>query len=118
MSISYRYKGLNFRDNLTITSNVPDSHYGAFSEYAAVNPYLSPYDEKGQLVQNANIIPGADNFVANPLYNASLNTKLQSKYIDVTNNLSVEWMIVMGWKVTGRFGITEKRVRADEFYPG
>ncbi|MFR7879864.1 MAG: hypothetical protein ACLU4J_27590 [Butyricimonas paravirosa] len=23
---------------------------------------------------------------------------------------------VMGWKVTGRFGITEK-VRADEFYP-
>ncbi len=118
VSISYRYKGLNFRDNLTITSNVAnDSPYGAFSEYAAINPYLSPYDDKGLLVQNANIIPGADNFVANPLYNASLNTKLQSKYIDVTNNLSVEWMIVMGWKVTGRFGITEKRVRADEFYP-
>ena len=118
VSISYRYKGLNFRDNLTITSNVAnDSPYGAFSEYAVLNPYLSPYDEKGNLVQNASIIPGADNFEPNPLYNASLNTKLQSKYIDVTNNLSVEWMIVMGWKVTGRFGITEKRVRADEFYP-
>ena len=118
VSISYRYKGLNFRDNLTITSNVAnDSPYGAFSEYAVLNPYLSPYDEKGNLVRNASIIPGADNFEPNPLYNASLNTKLQSKYIDVTNNLSVEWMIVMGWKVTGRFGITEKRVRADEFYP-
>ena len=118
VSISYRYKGLNFRDNLTITSNVAnDSPYGAFSEYAVLNPYLSPYDEKGNLVQNASIIPGADNFEANPLYNASLNTKLTSKYLDVTNNFSVEWMIVMGWKVTGRFGITEKRVRADEFYP-
>ena len=118
VSISYRYNGLNFRDNLTITSNVAnDSPYGAFSEYAVLNPYLSPYDEKGNLVQNASIIPGADNFEANPLYNASLNTKLTSKYLDVTNNFSVEWMIVMGWKVTGRFGITEKRVRADEFYP-
>ena len=118
VSISYRYKGLNFRDNLTITSNVAnDSPYGAFSEYAVLNPYLSPYDEKGNLVQNASIIPGADNFEVNPLYNASLNTKLTSKYLDVTNNFSVEWMIVMGWKVTGRFGITEKRVRADEFYP-
>jgi TonB-linked SusC/RagA family outer membrane protein len=118
VSISYRYKGLNFRDNLTITSNVAnDSPYGTFSEYAVLNPYLSPYDEKGNLVQNASIIPGADNFEANPLYNASLNTKLTSKYLDVTNNFSVEWMIVMGWKVTGRFGITEKRVRADEFYP-
>ena len=118
VSISYRYKGLNFRDNLAITSNVAnDSPYGAFSEYAALNPYLTPYDEKGNLVQNANIIPGSDNFVENPLYNASLNTKLASKYIDVTNNFSVEWMIVMGWKVTGRFGVTEKRVRADEFYP-
>ena len=94
-----------------------DSPYGTFSEYAVLNPYLSPYDEKGNLVQNASIIPGADNFEANPLYNASLNTKLTSKYLDVTNNFSVEWMIVMGWKVTGRFGITEKRVRADEFYP-
>ena len=118
VSISYRYKGLNFRDNLTITSNVAnESPYGTFSEYAVLNPYLSPYDEKGNLVQNASIIPGADNFEANPLYNASLNTKLTSKYLDVTNNFSVEWMIVMGWKVTGRFGITEKRVRADEFYP-
>ena len=118
VSISYRYKGLNFRDNLTITSNVAnESPYGTFSEYAVLNPYLSRYDEKGNLVQNASIIPGADNFEANPLYNASLNTKLTSKYLDVTNNFSVEWMIVMGWKVTGRFGITEKRVRADEFYP-
>lgn len=46
-------KGLNFRDNLTITSNVAnDSPYGAFSEYAAINPYLSPYDDKGLLVTN------------------------------------------------------------------
>ncbi len=38
VSISYRYKGLNFRDNLTITSNVAnDSPYGAFSEYAVLN---------------------------------------------------------------------------------
>lgn len=55
--------------------------------------------------------------MANPLYNASLNTLLQQEYIDVTNNAYIEWMIRPGLKATGRFGITEKRTKADEFYP-
>jgi len=118
VSISYRYKGLNFRNSLTVTSNVAnDSPYGSFSEYALMNPYLSPYDEKGNLVQNANIIPKASDFIANPLYNASLNTKLSNNYLDVTNNLNIEWTIIPGVKATARFGISEKRIAADEFYP-
>lgn len=118
VSISYRYKGLNFRNSLTVTSNVAnDSPYGAFSEYALMNPYLSPYDEKGNLVQNANIIPKSSDFIANPLYNASLNTRLENSYLDVTNNTNIEWTIVQGIKATARFGISEKRITADEFYP-
>ena len=118
VSISYRYKGLNFRNQLTVTSNVAnDSPYGSFSEYALMNPYLSPYDENGNLVQNANIIPNSSEFIDNPLYNASLNTKLKNSYLDVTNNTYVEWTIVQGIKATARFGVSEKRIAADEFYP-
>ena len=118
VSISYRYKGLNFRNQLTVTSNVAnDSPYGSFSEYALMNPYLSPYDENGNLVQNANIIPNSSEFIDNPLYNASLNTKLKNSYLDITNNTYVEWTIVQGIKATARFGVSEKRIAADEFYP-
>ena len=37
--------------------------------------------------------------------------------MDVTNNLYVEWSVLQGLKATLRFGITEKRNSADEFYP-
>lgn len=35
----------------------------------------------------------------------------------MTNNAYIEWMIRPGLKATGRFGISEKRTKADEFYP-
>lgn len=119
--LSYRHKKFNFRNILNVTSNVSnDSPYGAFNEYARLNPYWSPYDKNGILTQNIAtqfIDENSDEFVANPLYNASLNTLLQQKYIEVTNNTYIEWMIKEGLKATGRFGISEKRNKADEFYP-
>lgn len=123
LMVSYRHNKFNFRNILTVTANESnDSPYGTFDEYARLNPYYSPYDQNGILVQNMllqfdnedNV--GAD-FIANPLYNASLNTLLQQQYIDVTNNAYIEWMIITGLKATGRLGITEKRTKADEFYP-
>lgn len=121
LQVSYRHKKFNFRNILNVTSNVAnDSPYGTFSEYAAMNPYYSPYDKNGFLVKNAALsVDGLETteFVANPLYNATLNTKIENRYLDITDNLYVEWSVLQGLKATLRFGITEKRTSADEFYP-
>lgn len=123
IQLSYRHKKFNFRNILNVVSNVAqDSPYGTFSEYALMNPYYSPYDANGLLVKNAALsVDGLEvdegEFVANPLYNSTLNTKIEQRYLDVTNNLYVEWAILNGLKATWRFGITEKRTSADEFYP-
>lgn len=121
LQVSYRHKKFNFRNILNVTSNVAnDSPYGTFSEYAAMNPYYSPYDKNGFLVKNAALsVDGLETteFVANPLYNATLNTKIENRYLDVTDNLYVEWSVLQGLKATLRFGITEKQTSADEFYP-
>lgn len=121
IQVSYRHNKFLFRDILTVTSNVAnDSPYGTFSEYAAMNPYYSPYDSQGLMVKNAALsVDGLESteFVNNPLYNSTLNTKLEQRYLDVTNNLYVEWSVWQGLKATLRFGITEKRTSADEFYP-
>lgn len=121
LQVSYRHKKFNFRNILNVTSNVAnDSPYGTFSEYAAMNPYYSPYDKNGFLVKNAALSVDeleTTEFVANPLYNATLNTKIENRYLDVTDNLYVEWSVLQGLKATLRFGITEKRTSADEFYP-
>ena len=121
IQVSYRHRKFNFRNILNVVSNVAtDSPYGTFSEYALMNPYYSPYDVNGLLVKNAALsVDGMDSeeFVANPLYNSTLNTKIEQRYLDVTNNLYVEWSVLQGLKATLRFGITEKRNSADEFYP-
>lgn len=54
-------------------------------------------------------------FQANPLYNAQLNTLLQKKYIDLTNNFEIQWFAFTGMKITGRLGLSETRNREDTF---
>lgn len=130
ISLSYRHKKFLFRNQLTITSNVADdSPYGTFSEYAALNPYYTPYDQYGSIGQN--IVPQLDlgndvtvnawyddiKFEANPLYNAQLSTLLQKKYFDMTNNFDLQWFVMDGLKLTARLGLTERRDKRDYFYP-
>lgn len=130
VSLSYRREKFLFRNQATLTSNVAnDSPYGTFGEYAKLNPYYTPYDQYGQLSEN--IVPTLDpgnsvvvnnwykeiEFQANPLYNAQLNTLLQKKYIDFTNNFDVQWFAFTGMKITARLGLSEKRSREDTFYP-
>lgn len=121
IQVSYRHKNFNFRNILSVTSNIAnDSPYGQFNEYAAMNPYYSPYDVNGLIVKNAALsVDGLKEaeFEKNPLYNSTLSTKIEQRYLDVTDNLYVEWSILQGLKATVRFGITEKRTSADEFYP-
>lgn len=122
INISYRTKKLMFKNILTVNSNIAtDSPYGTFSEYTRMNPYYTPYDQNGRLVKNVLLSvegeDGKDDFVPNPLYNATLNNKIEQRYIDFTNNLYIEWRIIEEIKATARVGITEKRTSADEFYP-
>lgn len=123
VSVSYRNKNINFRNQLNISSNIGnDSPYGTFSDYALMNPYYSPYDVNGLLVKNAaltvdGINPQDAEYVQNPLYNASLNIKKETRYLDVTNNFYAEWNAFKGLNASLRFGITERRTSGDEFYP-
>lgn len=122
LSVSYRYKNINFRNELSVTANdSKDSPYGSFSEYAKMNPYWTPYDEHGNLLKNAELSVYANevnpNFRANPLFNSQLNTRLTSDYLDVTNNFYAEWTVIKGLKTTLRFGITKKENGGETYYP-
>lgn len=121
VSISYRHKNFTFRDVLSVTANnSSDSPYGSFSDYSRMNPYWTPVDQYGNIVKNAEISInefGEDNIYPNPLFNSTLNTKLTTEYVDVTNNLYAEWNVLQGLKAVVRFGITKKQNSADTYYP-
>ncbi|NLR80429.1 SusC/RagA family TonB-linked outer membrane protein [Chitinophaga eiseniae] len=125
-TLSYRYKNFLFRNILSFTDGKSnDSPYGTFGEYAKMNPYWTPYDEFGNLKQNAEtgIVPyvgstSISNFYApNPLYNSTLNTKLTNNYTEFIDNFYTEVNLMTGLKMLLRGSFTSTKNQADQFYP-
>ena len=103
--LSYTLNNFIFRNDLQIMNTVAkNSNYGTFRDYAAVNSYYRPYDDDGNLIkkledQDYTSLPNVGrsnqrNTVFNPLWNASLPSKNENKYLDITNNFSAEWHII------------------------
>lgn len=115
-TLSYTYKNLIFRNSLEYTRNTANnSPYGTFSEYINLNPYYQPYDENG----NPNKILGQNvvGNVYNPLYNATLNTKDETGYSEITDNFNIDWKISNALRATGQVSYTRNENSSDVFYP-
>lgn len=121
-NFQYRFGAFLFRNQLSVSFNKSDeSSYGAFSEYAQLNPYWRPYNEDGSIREvlgdyNIANMQGSHP-IYNPLINASLNTKNSTDYTDVTENLYVEWDAFEGMKVKGRFGLVNRKDGSEVFLP-
>lgn len=112
VTLSYRYKSLLFRNNLSVDKNKAyNSPYGSFSAFAEMNPYLRIRDEKGALIKDYG------NNVYNPLYNATIGTKDYSNYTTITENFYGEWSALKNLKLTARVGVTLRNDDSDNFKP-
>lgn len=122
-NFQYRFRNFLFRDQLAVTFNkAEESPYGAFSEYARLNPYWRAYNDDGSIREimgtyNLRANTAGSHPIYNPLTNAYVNTKNNSGYTDITNNLYVEWDAFEGMKFKGRFGIVSTKSENEEFLP-
>ena len=94
INLSYKTSELIFRNQLTISLNkAQESPYGTFDEYVKLNPYWTATDENGNIKRffDEDYEYWGGSYPANPLYNATLNTKETSDYTNITNNFSMEW---------------------------
>ncbi|WP_299672112.1 SusC/RagA family TonB-linked outer membrane protein [uncultured Polaribacter sp.] len=113
----YRTKNLAFTNRTNIISNkAEESPYGAFGLYTRMNPYWRANNPDGSIPFYSEVISD-DIYYTNPLYNATIGTKLESTYLNVINNLYIEWDISPEFRATTRIGIDAKRNDADEFLP-
>lgn len=112
ITLSYRYKSLSFRNNLSIDNNkAKNSPYGDFSDYSKMNPYWRIHDQNGSLIKQYNIS------AFNPLYNAGLNSKNESGYSTFTENFYGEWQALPELKLTARLGYKKQKSDAQVFTP-
>ena len=50
LDFQYRMKKVLLKNSITLeNSTANESNYGSFSEYTKLNPYLTPYDENGNM---------------------------------------------------------------------
>ncbi|SMC96782.1 SusC/RagA family TonB-linked outer membrane protein [Pedobacter africanus] len=114
--LSYNVKKLRFRNSIRLFQNMSnESPYGAFSQYALMNPYWKPFDENGNplKVMESNLI----GTFSNPLYDAQLNTINKSQYFGVSNNLQVRWNIMPSLYLETAFSLNKQTGSSDKFYP-
>lgn len=120
MFLSYRVKGLIFKNDLQLTYNDADnSPYGKFSTYTAMNPYQRPTDADGKLVKQFDkdaprYFTGYNN---NPLYDAGLNITDSEDYFNFVNNFSLEWNITDFLTLMARMSITRQTGETNYFLP-
>lgn len=120
ITLMYSVNDLIFKNYTSYgMTRAKESNYGSFSDYVAQQPYNSPYDEEGNLLDHLEYFYGPERGVgeANPLYDASLNTINKNGYEELTNNFSIEWNILPELTLRGQFGITSQTNHSDYFLP-
>ena len=116
INLAYTVKNLRFQNQTMLDyNNSSESKYGSFSQYTELNPYWTEKDEKGNYYKSFRTVLG--NYVSNPLYDASLNVRDESKYNLVTNNFSIEWNVFQGLKLRVQIGISKRQGNSDVFKP-
>ena len=104
IDLIYRVKKFQFSNKASLSNTDYTNATVGFSEYTQANPYYAPYDSNGQLTP---WLEYSDELqLANPLYNASLNSRNGGNTLVLTDNFQAEWTPNADWKVRARFGVT------------
>lgn len=125
VTISYRLKTLNFSNSTRIASmRSNESPWGSFGDYVKLNPYWSPYDSKGHVVQTFSpflydywVQDGFQNPIANPMYDATLNTFNKGGYTSIINNFQLEWRGIKHVTINAAGSINSTQSSSDNFKP-
>ena len=116
INLQYTYKRLRIQDEIGVISNRAfNSPYGGFSTYATLNPYWKPYGDDGKLKQLLTTYPVKGIYPGNPLYDASLPYRDDTRYDQYYNNISVTWEPAAGLKASGNFRVMRSVGSSDRF---
>ena len=113
LDMIYRVKKFQFSNKFSVSNANYNNALVGFSEYVRANPYYRIYDNEGMLTPWLEY--NDDVKMANPLYNASLNSRNHGNDLTLSNHFQAEWTPNEMWKARARFGITYDTDAIDVF---
>ena len=114
IDLIYRMSKFQFSNKFSLTSTDYRNPIVAFSEYAAANPYYKKRNETGTVekwLENNNFFKAA-----NPLWNASQNSRDEGKNLALTNYFMAEYFPTVEWRMRARLGLTHGNDDTEKFY--
>lgn len=119
-NMTYMKEKLTMRANVSLNeSNSSNSPYGSFSQYTRLNPYYISEDANGEQMKvlDNNTVSGQSTIITNPLYDATVGIKDGTNSLNVTTNLSLEYMILKNLRVTEQLSYSRGLAGTDRFLP-
>jgi hypothetical protein len=86
-----------------------NSPYGSFRTYTQQNPYDRIYSEDGEFVGILS------NNRVNPMVNAFLSSRDETRSVSWSDNLSLEWRFLNAFRLQGRLGYTRSSSKQEKF---
>lgn len=102
-----------------------ESPYGSFADYTKINSFYPIYDENGKLYkyyyytdvygQENNLWGNVNNMPVNPLYEANVGNKNETKSTNINENFSFDWRILSTLRLNGRISYTKSATKNNVF---
>ncbi len=127
MAVTLHYNSgdnLAFSNRLSIDkNNSSESPYGSFDTYTKMQPYFPIYDDQGNLHQYYTYYSSIYErdrvfdrpWISNPMYEASVGNKDESKYTDISNNFQMDWTILPSLRWRNNFTYNYKSTKREQF---
>lgn len=119
-NMSYMKEKFTMRANVSLSeSTSSNSPYGSFSQYTRLNPYYIPVnaDGKPEKILDNNTVSGQSTVITNPLYDATVGIKDGTNSLNITTNLSLEYMILRNLRITEQLSYSRGLAGTDRFLP-
>lgn len=113
LDMIYRVKKFQFSNKFSVSNASYDNPLVGFSEYVRANPYYRIYDNEGMVTQWLEY--NDDVKMANPLWNASLNSRNHGNSLMLSDHFQAEWTPNEMWKGRARFGVNYSTNGTDVF---
>lgn len=113
LDLIYRLDKLQFSNKFAASYTSTQDPVVEYSQYAMANPYYKKYDENGEVnrwLENSDFARAA-----NPLYNASLNSRKKGSNLLLTNYFIVEYNPIRQLRLRGKFGLTHSTNDSENF---
>lgn len=116
VGLVYRKGRLNISNLLLLRGNTAnESPYGSFAAFAAANPYYRKENPDGSIPQYLD--PLYDTTAINPLYNASLYSRNETKLFDFQNNLQAVVTLSASFRLQGGIQLSKGNTTTVVFIP-